>query len=165
MTGESCDRFRTEPRRSDAVAVHALIARTGFFNPEEVRIAQELVDERLERGVASGYEFLFADDESGNPIGYTCYGKIDGTASSYDLYWIAVAPSSQRTGLGRRLLAESERLIALRGGRRIYVETSSRDQYHPTRAFYERCGYRMEAVLPDFYADGDGKVIYCREVF
>ena len=30
------------------------------------------------------------------------------------------------------------------GGRRIYVETSSRGQYEPTRAFYERYGYRRK---------------------
>ena len=30
-----------------------------------------------------------------------------------------------------------------------------------TRAFYESSGYRLEAVLKDFYAVGDGKAIYC----
>ena len=46
------------------------------------------------------------------------------------------------------------------GGRRVYVETSGRAQYEPTRRFYEACGYAREAVLTDFYAPGDDKVIY-----
>jgi ribosomal protein S18 acetylase RimI-like enzyme len=48
------------------------------------------------------------------------------------------------------------------GGKRIYVETSSREQYRPTRSFYSRCGYQKEATLKNFYSPGDDKVIYLR---
>ena len=73
-------------------------------------------------------------------------------------------PSNQRGGVGRALLAEAERRIAMiaGGAARIYVETSSRAQYQPTRAFYLRCGYRVAAELEDFYAPGDGKVIFVK---
>jgi hypothetical protein len=47
-------------------------------------------------------------------------------------------------------------------GRRIYIETSSQAKYAPTREFYRRCGYEPEAVLKDFYADGDDKLIYVK---
>jgi hypothetical protein len=42
------------------------------------------------------------------------------------------------------------------------VETSSRPLYEPTRRFYLACGYRLEAQLEDFYAPGDGKVIFLK---
>ena len=84
------------------------------------------------------------------------------TQSSWDLYWIAVDAAAQGRGLGRAVLAESERRIAAAGGRRVYVETSSRPQYLPTRSFYERCGYAVGAVLDDFYAPGDGKVVFVK---
>jgi ribosomal protein S18 acetylase RimI-like enzyme len=38
----------------------------------------------------------------------------------------------------------------------------SKDQYEPTRRFYERCGYRKEAELPHFYAPNDAKIIYLK---
>jgi hypothetical protein len=44
----------------------------------------------------------------------------------------------------------------------VYIETSNRPQYEPTRGFYLRCGYRIDAVLEDFYAAGDAKVIYVK---
>ena len=56
------------------------------------------------------------------------------------------------------MLAESERLIAQEGGRRVYVETSSRPQYEPTRRFYLRNVYTIASTLEDFYSPGDGKV-------
>jgi ribosomal protein S18 acetylase RimI-like enzyme len=97
-------------------------------------------------------------------IGYTCYGPIACTLHSCDIYWIAVHPEWQGDGLGRQLIEETERVIRENGGARIYVETSQRPQYDGTRAFYQRLGYRQEAVIPDFYAPGEGKVIFCKVV-
>ena len=101
---------------------------------------------------------------SGRLVGYTCFGPIACTDSGFDLYWIAVHPDFQRHGLGRRLLNETERRIGDAGGSRIYVDTSQRLQYASTRAFYESCGYQVEALLPDFYRPGDGKAIYCKRL-
>ena len=60
------------------------------------------------------------------------------------------------------LMQRTEEMIRARGGRRVYIETSSRPQYEPTRGFYRRCGYHEAAHLPDFYGPGDGKLIYVR---
>ena len=68
------------------------------------------------------------------------------------------------TKLGSRILARSEEAIKALGGTRVYVETSSRPLYEPTRRFYEKRGYRRETVLDDFYGPGDGKVIYVKVV-
>jgi ribosomal protein S18 acetylase RimI-like enzyme len=158
--------WRTEVKPSDAPAVQALVERTGFFSPEEQDVARELVDETLARGPASGYEFVFADlpGVPGELLGYTCYGLIPATHSSYDLYWIAVDPSQQGQGLGRRLLRETERLAVESGATQMFAETSGRPQYEPTRAFYERMGYQVAARLEDFYAPGDDKVIFARRL-
>jgi hypothetical protein len=52
--------------------------------------------------------------------------------------------------------------IVREGRTRVYLETSTRAQYEPTRAFYLRCGYQIVAELPDFYAAGDGKAIFLK---
>ncbi|MCB9897798.1 MAG: GNAT family N-acetyltransferase [Planctomycetes bacterium] len=156
--------LRETPRPSDRDAVRRIVSDSGFFHPSEVDVAVELVDEALARGAeASGYHFVFADDARG-VAGYACFGPIAGTESSFDLYWIAVDPERRGLGLGSTLLDASERRIASLGGRRVYVETSSKELYVPTRGFYEARGYVRQAHLPDFYAPGDGKVIYVREL-
>ncbi len=155
--------YREEVRPADALAVRRLVEATGFFHPEEIDIAQELVDERLAKGEASGYLFLFAE-EGGELVGYSCYGIIPLTVASWDLYWIAVHPSRQGTGLGRRLLAATETRIREAGGTAAYAETSGRPQYEPTRAFYTRCGYDTAAVFDDFYAPGDAKYVFVKRV-
>lgn len=153
--------LRYELQARDPERIRHIIQATGFFTDAEIQVAEELAQERLSRGSSSGYHFVMVDRDD-SLIGYTCYGPIACTLSSYDIYWIAVQPESQGGGLGRRLIEETERLIRKSGGTRIYVETSQRSQYNGTRAFYSNMDYRLEAVIPDFYAPGDGKVIFCK---
>lgn len=155
--------LRTDVRPDDLNAIRRIVESTGFFHPHEVDVAVELVDERLHRGDASEYWFLFAERD-GRVLGYTCYGPIACTLASYDLYWIAVDAAERGQGLGRDLLRLTEGAIADRGGQRVYAETSGRAMYEPTRVFYERCGYEREAVQKDFYAPGDDKVMYVKVV-
>ncbi len=155
--------FRTEVRPADLTSVRRLVQATGVFHDFEVDIAAELVEERLRRGLASGYYFLFSDSDSGL-AGYSCWGPIACTVASYDIFWIAVDPQRQGRGLGRTLMQATESQISAAGGRRIYLETSGRPEYHTTRRFYDRCGYQIVATLPDFYADGDDKLILLKTV-
>ncbi|HEX4414994.1 MAG TPA: GNAT family N-acetyltransferase [Lacipirellulaceae bacterium] len=153
--------FRLTLRNSDREAVRSIVARTGFFRPDEVDVAVELVDERLSRGPASGYYFVFAEFDH-RVCGYACYGPIACTVASFDLYWIAVDPDWQGRGLGGALIEAAKSQIGAAGGLRIYVDTSGQPKYAPTRSFYERYGFRCEARLVDFYAPGDDRIIYTK---
>lgn len=154
--------YRTEVCARDREDVRRIVDGTGFFYPDEVDMAVELVQAHLDYGEASGYHFVFALDDQAHMLGYTCYGPVACTRGSFDLYWIAVDKTRQQGGIGRGLLAETEAAVRAMGGRRIYIETSARELYRPTQRFYERCGYVPEARLEDFYAPGDGKIIYVK---
>jgi D-alanine-D-alanine ligase len=156
-------KLRTDARLDDCQHVRDIVAATGLFRPGEIDVAVELVEARLEKGPASGYEFVFAE-QKGAVVGYVCFGKNANSVSSYDLYWIAVEPGRQGQGIGRLLMEQAEQQIRLAGGTRIYLDTSSRGDYQPTRRFYESCGYQLAAVLDDFYAPGDSKAIYVKAV-
>jgi GNAT superfamily N-acetyltransferase len=155
--------LRFETTEQDPDIVRQLVDTTGVFTAAETEVAVELVLERLAKGEPSGYHFVFAERDD-KPIGYACYGPIACTVGSYDLFWIAVHHDCQGEGLGRVLLAETERLIREQGGRHIYIETSNRPQYAATRGFYLRCDYHEVAVFEDFYAPGDDKVVYVKKL-
>lgn len=146
---------------ADPHAISRIVKSSGFFSAEEITLAIELAEEKLDQGNASSYQFLFAEDQD-KFLGYTCFGLIPATSGSYDLYWIAVDEQCRGIGLGKDIMKKTENIIYNLGGSRIYVETSSRAQYKPTHGFYESCGYRQEAFLKDFYASGDSKIIYVK---
>jgi GNAT superfamily N-acetyltransferase len=166
-------RLRHAVTPEDAGSVRRIVESTGFFSVEEVEMAVSLVRERLDRGEASGYFFLFGEASpcqggpvayGGGPVAYSCYGPISCTRSSYDLYWIAVQQEHRGKGIGTRLLAATEERIRALGGEKVYAETSSKESYGSSRAFYEKHGYTQEALLRDFYSPGDSKLIYVKEM-
>ncbi len=151
--------FRTVPNASDPQSIQDLCEKTGFFRPDEIPVARELVEERLAKGEACGYHFCIAED-GGKVKGYVCFGPIPCTLGSFDLYWIAVDPDCQGEGLGRKLAQKAADAARERGGRKIFVETSGKLQYQSTRDFYLKIGYREAARIVDFYDVGDDKLIY-----
>ena len=151
-------KWRETLRAGDEALVERLCRAAGNFREDEVRVAVELVEERRAKGEASGYEFLFAQ-ENDRDIGYVCYGQIPCTMTSWDVYWIVVDPEHQNRGIGRLLLTEAERRMINAGALRIYVDTSGTEDYRASRAFYERNGYDLVARLPDFHGPFDDKII------
>jgi GNAT superfamily N-acetyltransferase len=155
--------FRQNVTSNDPNNIREIVSSSGFFSEEEINIAAELAEEFLEKGAESEYFFVFAELD-GKTVGYSCFGPIPATKFSFDLYWIAVHESERGKGLGKLIMTESEKAIQNLGGNRVYIETSGREQYLPTQNFYVACNCTKEAVLRDFYAPGDSKLIFVKEL-
>jgi ribosomal protein S18 acetylase RimI-like enzyme len=143
--------------------LEAILAATGFFRPDEIDVALEIVDAYFE-APGLDYTALGAFTPGGDLIGYVCYGPTPLTTGTWDLYWIAVAPDAQLGGVGTRLLQEVERRLSRQDARLVIIETSSQPLYEPTLAFYLRRGYDEVARVPDFYVDGDDRVILAKRI-
>jgi len=137
--------------------IEAIVSATGVFTGDEVRVALEVFD------AADDYEFLGAFDGD-VLVGYACFGATPSTDRTFDVYWIAVHPDAQRSGAGTMLMAAVEGAVAGRRARMLVIETSSRDDYAPTRRFYHKHGYTESARLRDFFAPGDDRVVFTKRV-
>ena len=147
--------------RAHRARLEALVRGTGLFREAEIATALELLDEALDGD--DDYRFLGAFDGD-DLAGYACFGPTPDTVGTYDLYWIAVDRARQSEGIGTQLVRAVERTVSAGGGRLIVVETSSRADYTPTRAFYEARGYHRTATIPGYYAPGDDLVIYVKDL-
>ena len=155
----------TRPQPDEASQLVALSEATGFFNAEEIKIVGEMLESFFENPASEEYSWIvWREAVDAPPRGYACYGPASLTVGTYDLYWIAVDRAYQAQKIGSALLEAMEQELAARGARQIYVETSDKAQYTPTRAFYERRGYALAAHFRDYYAVGDGKVVYLKEL-
>ncbi len=152
--------LRFEAKPSDAETIRQIVSATGFFRHDEVDIAVELVEERLSKGESSGYYFVFAEiDWRRRRIRLLSVPFRARLAVS-----ICTGSPSTRNfkamALDNRSCKPPKTQIREFGGRHIYIDTSGRPQYAPTRAFYKRCGYEIAATLTDFYSEGDDKVVW-----
>jgi N-acetylglutamate synthase-like GNAT family acetyltransferase len=155
--------FRTNVKFEDIEDVTTIVRSTGFFREDEILVARELVDERYHKGPESGYEFIFAEID-GKTVAYSCFGLIPCTLKSYDLYWIATHNDFRGIGIGRMILKQTEEVVNRLGGKTVYVETSSKEEYISTRVFYEKNNYILKARFEDFYDIGDDKCVYIKVV-
>jgi ribosomal protein S18 acetylase RimI-like enzyme len=82
------------------------------------------------------------------------------TDRTWYLYWIAVDRTLQAKGIGGELLRYAEEDARKRGGRVLFIETSSLPHYDLTRRFYVKYSYEVTGQLRDYYADGDDMVVF-----
>lgn len=154
--------LRFEIRSQDRPFIEAITRSTGFFSEAEVAIALSVFDEALADPCA-GYHYVLAEQD-GQVVGYACWGRDLQTESSYELYWIAVDNRCRSGGVGSQLLNSVEAYVAEHGHGQLFIETAGREQYQPTRTFYERKGYVQAACLADYFAPGDARVIYTKRL-
>lgn len=147
------------PLPTDRAAIAALISQ-GPFRPEETSCALELLDAAV--GRADTYEALIVEDPL--PVAYICFGATPMTAATFDVYWIVVGTASQGRGVGRALMAETEKVLTARGACTIRIETSSLEGQGGAVRFYERAGYTRVGLIEDFYRPGDHLVTLAKRL-
>ena len=65
---------------------------------------------------------------------------------------IDVHPDYRRQGIGHRLMELTEERLRQRGAHRIVLEAGVLN--HPALEFYEKLGYSIRRLLPEYYPDG-----------
>lgn len=106
--------------------------------------------------------FTATENEMPISIGYFTPEKL--TEGTYNLYAIGVRSDIQGKGIGRTMMKYLEEELKKKGHRILIVETSGTDDFELTRKFYENLDYSKEAVIRDFWKDGDDKVIYWKKL-
>jgi ribosomal protein S18 acetylase RimI-like enzyme len=149
------------PQSSDIPIITRVAEGSGVFNRDELRVVREMLDAYFHPGPDDDYEFVvYRNGTPDSVAGFACFGPTPLTDRVWDLYWICVDRAQQCAGIGSRLLKRVEDDLRTRLARAIYLETSDSAAYQPARGFYEHHGYARVAHFDDFYAPGEGKVVY-----
>jgi ribosomal protein S18 acetylase RimI-like enzyme len=148
-------------RAGDLPALERILVATGAFTPAEVAVAMELLEIVSHQPEQRDYEVAVAAI-LGKVAGYVLFGPVPATEGNFDLYWIAVDPAAQGSGVGQHLIEHVEEEVRRRGGRMVCLETSSQGGYSRTRSFYEKAGYTLESRICDFYKPGDDRLTYVK---
>ena len=86
------------------------------------------------------------------------------TDGTYNLYAIGVHRDLHGQGIGKKMMEYLEKELKSKEIRILIVETSGTDEMALTRKFYEGLEYSKEAVIRDFWSEGDDKVIYWKKI-
>jgi putative acetyltransferase len=141
------DRFRSEDQPAFAALNRAWLVQYGLLEePDEVHLRNP-----LEHIIAPGGE-IFVARHAGEVVGtsaVTPHGE-----GVMELVKLAVSPSMQGRGLGRRLVDACVAFARDRGVRRVVLVSNS--QLGAALRIYEAVGFRHEPLPPDVpYATAD----------
>ena len=150
--------------REDRAIIADLIVSIENFNQAEVDCALELVDIYLDDSDQNDYCVAVAEDAASEVHAYACWGPVPLTRGTYDLYWIATHPNARGCGYGQALMDFVERNVLEHKGRLLAVETSAKESYEGTVAFYRRLGYEEASRIRDFYDVGDDRLIFVKRL-
>lgn len=148
---------------ADTPALLEMTEGTGVFKPHDVETLREVLDTYHAEAHAHGHRSV-TFEQDGRPIGFAYYAPAELTDRTWHLWWIVVSKQIQAKGIGGKLLRHVEDDVRSAGGRLLVIETSSLPAYELTRRFYLKQGYDQEAVLQDFYADGDSIVFFTKRL-
>ena len=143
--------------RHDLNAVSSILDDTGLFPSEMLaKMAEPFFS-----GEPHIWLTAYNDDDV---LGFAYCEPQRLTDGTYNLLAIAVAPDRQGGGVGRHLVAAVEHAVRGLGGRVLLVETSSLPEYQRTRSFYDQLAYDREAVIREFYAKGEDKIVFWKHL-
>jgi len=143
----------------DSLEILHIASSEPLFSPDETACVAELLQDYYQRDDHNGYYFLTALIDE-RVVGFACFGPTPLTRGTFDLYWISVAEDQKNKGIGRLLIQQIVQRVTALKGRLLIADTSGRKDYAPTRAFYERHGFKRASRIKDFYAPGDDLVVY-----
>ncbi|GAB2675818.1 GNAT family N-acetyltransferase [Flavihumibacter cheonanensis] len=98
------------------------------------------------------------------PVAIAYYAPEKLTQGTFNLYLIAIDKDFQNKGLGAELIEYIEHQLASSGSRILIVETSGLESFENTRNFYLKCGYNKEAIIRDFYQEGEDKIVFWKKL-
>jgi ribosomal protein S18 acetylase RimI-like enzyme len=145
-------------------ALVAIAVRTGLFTPEEAEgLLGGVLDGLSSGGLPEGHEAAACRLEAGGSlIGWTYFAPDAHAPGVWNVWWLGVDPEFHGLGAGARLLRHAEQVAASKGARVLVIETSDAPALARARRFYEAQGYRECGRVPDFYAEGESKVVFAR---
>jgi ribosomal protein S18 acetylase RimI-like enzyme len=106
--------------------------------------------------------FTYVENNKPVAIGYCVPEKL--TEGTYNLLAIGVGKANQRTGIASEMMLYIEQYPKTKGARILIVETSSDDAQAGARNFYQKIGYTLEAVIRDFWKEGEDKIVFWKKL-
>lgn len=146
-------------QQKDLSALKQVLETIELFPSE---MLEEMTGDFFKKPETEDIWFTALEDQTPIAIGYCSLEKL--TDGTYNLYAIGVRKDRQGKGIGSQMMSYLEKHLQTKSGRILIVDTSGIDEFQATRQFYQGLNYTQEAVIRDFWEEGDDKVTFWKKL-
>ena len=144
---------------SDVPALKKVLDSIDLFPSE---MMDDMISDFFNNPTSEDIWFAAVENEKTIGLGYCASEKL--TVGTYNLYAIGVRSDLQGKGIGAQMMSYLENELKNKEARVLIVDTSGSEEFKLTRKFYEKLGYTKEAVIRDFWDEGDDKVTFWKKL-
>ncbi len=144
---------------SDIDGLKKVLDSSGLFPSEYL---DDMISDYLYTSDSQDIWLTYVEDNKHVAICYCVPEKL--TDGTYNLLAIGVSQEYQRKGIASEMMKYIEQLLKLKDGRLLIVETSSDIAQSSARECYLKLGYNQEAVIRDFWKEGEDKVVFWKKL-
>ncbi len=149
-----------ETRESDQNAILAIVRESGQFDADALEHVEATLHSYLEEGTSD----LWFTADDGEPVGVALCSPEPVSSGTWNLLMLWIRSDRHNAGHGSALVENVEEELRNRNARLLIVETSGLPDFAPARSFYRKCQFIEEARIRNFFADGDDKIVFTRNL-
>ncbi len=147
---------------SDRDQMTKIFCALNLFDTDELKFMSDLIDSYFDGTLGEEHYWIVNDDSGVTSAAY--YAPESFAQNVYNLYFIGVLPNQQGKGIGSLMLKYVENHVKERGQRLLLVETSGLASFEKTREFYVKNNYEKEAIIREYYKEGDDKIVFRKKL-
>ncbi len=149
--------------QKDVDAMLQVAEEVGLFESEQLQLLRKMFLHSQET-VRKDESYWCVAEEQDELVGVAFCEQEVMTDRTWNLRFIGVCPSYHRQGRGRQLLRHIEQDLSNRAARLVLIDTAGIEDFRAAQNFYRSNGYKEEASVADFYADGVSKVTFWKRL-
>jgi GNAT superfamily N-acetyltransferase len=116
------------------------------------------------KALAGEYVYHFVRNESGDIIGVSSFMENEQQTGGYSWDYFVVHRAYRNQGIATLFFESMMNVLLSVKARYVVTYTCDLDCYRPVRQLFERFGFEMAGRCPDYYFDGEGRIIYYRKL-
>ena len=114
------------------------------------------------RSLQEHYVHCWYEEDNGNIISAIIFVENEHRSGGYRLEYFGVHRNYRHRKLGWKLLDAMIRFVTAHNGRYIETFTCDLPEYASARRLFERNGFQLMCLLPEYYYPGEGKLLYLK---
>ncbi|WP_053374627.1 GNAT family N-acetyltransferase [Paenibacillus sp. FJAT-27812] len=108
--------------------------------------------------------FWYAEDELGNIIGINCIAENEQKTGGFSWDYLVVHHQYRKVGLAAMLIEQMYAFLKTMNARYLVTYTCDLPEYDRIRQLFERSGFTLVGRCPDYYYEGEDRLIYHRKL-